>query len=133
MIVNRGILPPDYRNQGECDTGYQGFLCTDCQINYARKGKLLIVEFKICIGFYECSPCPNKTANAFKIIGLLVLLFVLLFFTVRFTIKNAKEGRATASVYLRIFLNHSQLIVLTASFQLDWPSIVIIIKSAIKN
>jgi hypothetical protein len=119
---NRGITAPDYSNMGECLGGYQGFLCSDCQIKYAREGKY-ILSF-IYLGYFECQHCPQEYLNAFIIIGIFFLLSVFLFFTIKFTIKNAKESRSLGSVYLRILMNHTQLIMLTASFQMDWPSIV---------
>jgi len=31
--------PPNLNPIGDCDTGYQGILCSDCQPNYSRSGE----------------------------------------------------------------------------------------------
>ena len=109
-----GIRAPDYNHLGDCEDGYQGILCTDCRCNYARAG------------FYQCSNCPNIALNILKIIGLTILFVLIMAFMVRFSILAAKQKRSVTSVYMRILMNHIQLVLLTYSFQLDWPAMVYI-------
>ncbi len=45
-------------------------------------------------------------------------------FMVRSTLKGAVEERNITSVYTKILMNHVQLITLTASFDFDWPAMV---------
>jgi hypothetical protein len=42
-------------------------------------------------------------------------------FLVRSTLQGALEKKSFLSVFLRILMNHFQLLTLTASFDLDWP------------
>ena len=44
---------------------------------------------------------------------------------VKSTISSAKEEKNLLSVYFRILMNHMQLLFLTASFDLNWPAMVI--------
>ena len=41
---------------------------------------------------------------------------------VRSTLVSAIERKNIQSVYMKILMNHLQLIILTASFELEWPS-----------
>ena len=40
---------------------------------------------------------------------------------IRSTLQGALQKKKIQSVYMKIMLNHLQLIILTASFDLDWP------------
>ncbi len=62
--------------------------------------------------------------NVFRIFLLFLALALILVVVVVFTVDSATEKVSLASVYMRIFVNHCQLIILTASFQLDWPSVI---------
>jgi len=46
---------------------------------------------------------------------------------VRSTLSGALQRKNIQSVYIKILMNHLQLIVLTATFDFDWPSQVLAI------
>ena len=50
-------------------------------------------------------------------IGVIVLM-------IRSTLAGASQLKNVQSVYYKILLNHMQLIMLTASFNLNWPEMV---------
>ena len=52
--------------------------------------------------------------------GMIILSTVIVTFMVRSTLNNAKR-KNIHSVYIKIFLNHMQMLLITASFDLDWP------------
>ena len=99
--------------QGECLKGYQNTICADCAVDYSRTGD------------FDCSSCPTAVSNIIRLIAIFIILAVFVFFMVKSTIESATRKKAVHSVYLRILLNHLQMIVLTASFNLDWPQLVI--------
>ena len=86
--------PPENNSLGACNTGYQGILCTDCQIGYSRTGT------------YECSACPEETANAFRIMALAIIMIILLVLLIRSTLQGALEQKNYLSVFIRILMNH---------------------------
>ena len=99
--------------QGECLSGYQNTICADCAVDYSRTGD------------FDCSPCPTTASNSIRLAVIFILVAVFVFFMVKSTIESAIKKKAVHSVYLRIMMNHLQMIVLTASFNLDWPQLVI--------
>ncbi|CDW76686.1 UNKNOWN [Stylonychia lemnae] len=73
---------------GSCRQGYQGILCIDCQLGFSRTGTT-----------YLCSNCPDPTANAFRLIGLLTVMIMLMCFMVRSTLQGALAKKNFISVY----------------------------------
>jgi len=75
-------------------------------------------------GSFSCSKCPPEAANIAKLTGTLIIFLVFLILLVRSTISGAKGKKNFVSVYVKVLLNHMQLVVLTASFKLSWPEVV---------
>jgi len=50
---------------------------------------------------------------------------MLMVFLIKSTKAGAKKARNVHSVYMKILMNHLQLIALTASFNFNWPKIVL--------
>ncbi|CAG9323993.1 unnamed protein product [Blepharisma stoltei] len=98
---------------GECETGYYGNLCQSCQSDYSRNGQ------------DSCSKCPNPTINALILAAMLILAILIVFLMVRASIKSAFKPKSMTSVFIKIFMNYLQIVVLTASFNLDWPFLVL--------
>ncbi|CDW85655.1 UNKNOWN [Stylonychia lemnae] len=46
-----GMIEPNYDPIGSCNIGYQGVLCSDCQVGYSRTND------------FECSKCPERSIN----------------------------------------------------------------------
>lgn len=54
-----------------------------------------------------------------------VFQFGLLIYTIRSTLASALELKNNQSVYIKIMINHLQLLALTASFNFEWPSSIL--------
>jgi len=59
-----------------------------------------------------------------RLLFIFTLAVLLIGFMVRSTLKGAMEKKNVTSIYMKIMMNHMQLILLTASFDFDWPAIV---------
>jgi len=46
-------------------------------------------------------------------------------FIIRATLAGARQRNNVTSIFLKIMMNHMQLIVLSASFNFKWPRIVV--------
>ncbi|CDW91326.1 UNKNOWN [Stylonychia lemnae] len=103
-----GMIPPLNNPLGECLLGYQGILCADCQRGYSRDGD------------YKCSLCPNRGLNILRLIALFIGAVTLVVFMIRQTLKGAKDMNNVTSIYLKILLNHFQLLLMTTSFDFQW-------------
>lgn len=57
-----------------------------------------------------------------RLFGLIILLFLALAMIVRSNLQSTRGGRSFISVFVRIMMNHFQLLTLTATFDLEWPS-----------
>ena len=103
-----------YNNSlGACFSGYQGYLCADCEVGYSRSGD------------YECAKCPNPILNVVQLVLILLAVIVGIVIMIRSTLAGALQRKNIQSVYIKILMNHLQLIVLTASFDFDWPNAVL--------
>lgn len=96
---------------GACNVGYDGVLCQDCEVGYSRSGTN-----------YKCSKCPPPNLNSLRLFGLSVVLMLVLLFLIRSNLYSAAKQKNQVSVLLRIMMNHFQLLTLTASFDLEWPT-----------
>lgn len=99
--------------KGECGTGYYGNLCQSCQKGYSRNGE------------DECSKCPDPVTNSLILTGMVILALFIVFIMTRASIKSAYKPKSYTSVFFKIFMNYLQIVVLTASFNLDWPQMVL--------
>ena len=61
--------------------------------------------------------------NLLKIGAILIAVLFLIVILIRSTIAGAAKSRIH-SVYLKILMNHLQLLVITATIKMDWPDIV---------
>ena len=94
---------------GKCADGYFGNLCNGCRSGYTRQGST------------ECGKCPPVYQNAIRVTGIGIGVFVVLIIVIRTVINSAKKLRSYFSIFIKILLNYIQLVMLTASFQLQWP------------
>eukprot|EP00347_Sterkiella_histriomuscorum_P017716 403348268 len=107
-----GMIAPDYDPQGSCYDGYQSILCADCVPGYSRSSD------------YKCAECPDAFLNVLRLGAILIFAVGLVVFMIRSTLSGAKDKNNVTSIYVKILMNHIQLIVLTASFKFDWPDSV---------
>jgi hypothetical protein len=98
---------------GDCATGYTGNLCHSCEIGYSRTAKNM------------CSECPSRAANIMKIIGLMIIAIIICTLMVYTTMRSAMKPKSLKSIYMKILINHFQLVSISASFNLDWPRLVL--------
>jgi hypothetical protein len=106
---------------GLCREGYRGNKCQACDNGYSRTTENV------------CGKCPDDVSNAFRLIGLVGVLAVICGVLVRSSLKTAYESTALHSIYLKIFTNYLQLILLTTQLNLEWPSFVYGLFSIQKN
>ncbi|CDW88390.1 UNKNOWN [Stylonychia lemnae] len=95
---------------GECQESYRGVLCADCEYGYGQAG------------YYNCTECPDNIQNILRIVFILITTVFLLGLFIRLTMRTSIENLNPISIYLKLLLNHVQLIALTQSFELLWPS-----------
>ena len=98
---------------GTCADGYTGNKCLGCQVGYSRSGS------------YKCGACPSTAQNAVIIVFLMLLIVFISVVLVRSTLKSAYTPKALHSIYIKIFTNYLQLVLLTTKFELQWPYYVI--------
>jgi len=97
---------------GLCASGYSGNLCQSCIKGYSRTGR------------YQCGKCPGLTSNI-AITSLIVIVALLVVALIVFTaIRSAQRPRSLIAIYLKIFMNYLQMIVVSSSLNLNWPSFV---------
>ncbi|CAG9311412.1 unnamed protein product [Blepharisma stoltei] len=105
--------PPNVSLTGLCDTGYEGNMCQGCSEGYSRVGK------------NSCGKCPDDVANSFRVIGMFILMVIVAGIMVRTTQKSAYVPKSMQSIYIKIFVNYLQLVMLMSTFDLSWPSTVL--------
>jgi len=95
--------------RGECSDGYGGVLCHTCEEDYSR------LFGDIC---YKCPPLAVNIILSLVIGGIAAFFLVIL---IRSNISLTKEGSGVFGVYLKIFSNYTQLIMITVGFRFNWP------------
>lgn len=75
-------------------------------------------------GTFDCSVCPDPAVNSMRIAAILIAVIGVIVLMIRSTLAGASQLKNVQSVYYKILLNHLQLIMLTASFNLNWPEMV---------
>lgn len=59
--------------------------------------------------------------NVVRIIATLLGAIILIVFMIKSTMAGAVEKKNVTSIYMKIMMNHMQLVTLTASFNFNWP------------
>ena len=106
-----GGLHPQKNLTGNCARGYRGVLCDICGTSFSKFSSSNM-----------CSACPPFAANLAQVVGVYLVFLVLLAVMVRQTIRAAKEKKNLLSVYVRILVNHMQLVLMIASFKMNWAT-----------
>ncbi|CAG9312607.1 unnamed protein product [Blepharisma stoltei] len=107
---------PDKNNislTGECEKAYKGNKCQSCLIGYVHT-----VENK-------CEECPDTAYNILTITGITFGLMIISFAIVKTTREAAFRPKSVISIYLKIFFNYTQMIILASNFKMSWPEEVI--------
>jgi len=95
---------------GNCATGYYGNLCNGCLSGFSRLNQ------------HECGLCPSFVTNLLRTIGVGCAFLLALVIIVATAIKSAYRTSSYFSIYMKVLLNYLQLIMMTANFDLNWPS-----------
>ncbi|CAG9331089.1 unnamed protein product [Blepharisma stoltei] len=107
---------PDIHNlsyTGVCKEGYKGNMCQSCKDNYSRLYK------------NECIKCPGIANNVFRLLGFLAFIIAILIIMIKTARNSVYRSQAFTSVYIRIFWNFLQVLVIITTFNLNWPNEVI--------
>ncbi|CDW87730.1 UNKNOWN [Stylonychia lemnae] len=108
-----GMISPQNNPKGECLQGYQGILCADCISGYSRDKE------------YQCAICPEPALNTLRLITIFIAVIIFVVLMIRSTLKSAQDINNVTSIYLKILLNHFQLILMTASFDFQWSEQIV--------
>ena len=96
----------------ECSEGYSDYLWASWTISNRTKYEQT--------SSFECSKWPNPILNAIRVIGVIVLAFIFLMILIIINIRKIKESQT--SILLRILTNYLQLISVTLSFNMKFPT-----------
>lgn len=105
-----GYVAPSNNNLGECFTGYQGILCGDWTAGFSKNDS------------FKCDKCPDPVWNVFRLLLILAGIIIWIVIMIRSTIVGATQMKNLQSIYIKILMNHLQLLVLTSSFDFKWPT-----------
>ncbi|CDW80304.1 UNKNOWN [Stylonychia lemnae] len=108
-----GMVPPKNNPVGECAQGYQGILCSECSVGYSRDGD------------FKCFECPSKIFNILRLSAIILAILVVVIFVIKTSISAAMDQNNVMSIYMKILLNHFQLIMVTASMDFQWSQQII--------
>lgn len=97
-----------YSYTGHCGPGYYGALCSSCEPGYYRAGA------------YDCKKCADPTWNGLRIAGVLAVVVLVVVVLVKGTLASQARQQAS-SVFVKILLNHTQMLAIIASFDMQWP------------
>lgn len=103
---------PENENPVQCAEGYEGLLCSQCQIINGTKYQPL--------SNYECVKCPDPTMNMIRVVGFIILALLFLILIMVINIRKKKENQF--SILLRIFTNYMQLISAAMTFNISLPT-----------
>ncbi|CAG9321997.1 unnamed protein product [Blepharisma stoltei] len=107
-----GSDPQNISYTGNCKKGYYGNLCHSCEEGYSKAME------------NECAKCQSLTIIIIKASGIGLGFLLLCWLMVRMSKNSAYKPKSLSSVYIKIFINYVQLITLTTTFSLSWPSYV---------
>ena len=107
-----GYVSPSNNKLGEWFTGYQGTLWADWTVNFSKTSN------------YKCEQWPNYVWNIVKLFLVFIGAIIGIVLIVRSTLAGALQKKNVQSVYIKLLMNHLQLLTLTSSFDLRWPDSV---------
>jgi hypothetical protein len=102
----------DVQLEKKCEKGYTGRLCQGCEQGYSRDGQ------------DHCAQCGDQTTNIVVISFIMITGGLAIFVLTASTINSAYKEQSITSVYFKILTNYTQIVALTISFNLEWPTLV---------
>lgn len=73
-------------------------------------------------GDFKCSKCPPLWLNIIISILMFSALIIFTIIVIFFTISASNRNKFKINVLMRMLMNHVQIMVITVSFELNWPS-----------
>lgn len=115
MDITKSFDYPGNAN-GLCDTenGHYGVMCTACLPGFKKSGQ------------FSCAECTSS--EMIRVVIIVVSMVVGLCVMVKYALKGAVKG-SEQSVFNKILMNHAQMLIITADFEMSWPDQVIVIFS----
>ena len=106
-------LPYDFPGNAnglcEIDKGYYGVMCTACKPGFKREG------------LTDCKECSKQEiVNTSLLVGAMLIVIIIV---VNTTIKGAVQD-SESSVFNKVLMNHFQMLIITADFDMNWPETV---------
>jgi hypothetical protein len=98
---------------GECKTGYTGNLCNSCEKEYSKHSN------------YICQRCSGYSIEVFKSVCIILIVLTIFVLIVYMNLKSAYKLKSVNAIYIKIFFNYIQLVMLTANLDLEWPDITL--------
>ena len=96
---------------GQCSTGYEGNMCQTCSVGYFRWSRV------------RCSKCPNSALRTVGQLFVWIAVFLLVFLLLKLC--SRASSTSLSFLYIKIFLNYLQLVMLFDSFNLAWPDLML--------
>ncbi|CAG9324278.1 unnamed protein product [Blepharisma stoltei] len=98
---------------GECSEAYKGNKCQSCKAGFSYTSS------------NKCEKCPGFKTNVIMTIGITIGMIFLLVIIIKTTRKSALKPKSQISIFIKIFLNYFQMIILVSTFKLNWSSEVL--------
>ncbi|OMJ89221.1 hypothetical protein SteCoe_8700 [Stentor coeruleus] len=95
-----------------CLEGYKSNLCQSCDKGYSRSGDNM------------CNKCLDYNKSIPILIAWLIFNIVIIVGVTATSINDAFKNESVVSIYFKIFMNYLQLVTLTITVDLNWPSLV---------
>jgi len=96
-----------------CGEGLQGQLCTSCANGYTRSGN------------FSCRKCASRSFIIAVMVLVVILMLAIVGFVIHRTLKTKeREGRIEVMI-MKIGVSHLQTVALAATFDLQWPVVVL--------
>lgn len=83
--------------------------CAQCISGYTRSSN------------FSCAKCPEQWKNILLLVGVFLIALILIVLLVKSTLNAVHSEKSPFAIYIKVMINHLQLIFLTSSFDLSWP------------
>lgn len=110
-IKKQGSDDQSYSPTGWCAENYYGALCSSCMPGAQRYDK------------YNCETCLPAWKNLLQIFGVIIAFALAISMLVKSTIAAASKP-VVYGVFIKILLNHTQMIFIVSNFDMKWPPFI---------
>lgn len=95
-----------------CEVGYGGILCANCIDRFRRSEK------------FVCTECASPRLNIFISALYFFSLCTAVILLVMTTMQGSNQRKPLISVYMKIFLNHFQILQAVSTIKFGWPDMI---------